>query len=160
MTEKLHEGLKALGNSAVNRKLYEQEGVNKKLLERFPNPFTITNPSGSVPTVDIDAPEFTSLCPLTGQPDFATILVSYTPDQWCVESKSFKIYLGSFRNQGEFHESCVNRIINDLVELLDPVYINVNGLFTPRGGIAFRPKATWYKDVTKKIDLAPLPLHF
>jgi 7-cyano-7-deazaguanine reductase len=145
MSDNLHDGLKALGNSAVNKKLYEQETVNKNLLERFPSPFAVTNPSAATGSVTITAPEFTSLCPLTGQPDFATIVVDYTPDQWCVESKSFKLYMGSFRNQGEFHESCVNRIVNDLVELLDLISIKVHGLFTPRGGIAFQPVAIWDK---------------
>lgn len=141
----IHEGLQALGNSAVNKPLYDQKGVNKTLLEKFPNPFTITNPHKATGRININAPEFTSLCPLTLQPDFATIVIDYQPDQWCVESKSLKLYLGSFRNQGEFHESCVNRIMNDLVDLLNPVDIRISGLFTPRGGIAFHPTATWDK---------------
>lgn len=144
MNEKLHDGLQALGNSAVNKELYEQDGVNKKLLERFPNPVKSgTNPFRVSGKVLIIAPEFTSLCPLTRQPDFAKIIIEYTADKWCVESKSLKLYLGSFRNQGEFHESCVNRMCNDLVELLHPVDILVKGEFTPRGGIAFWPVATW-----------------
>lgn len=145
MTDKLHEGLKALGNSAVNKPLYEKTGVDKKLLERFPNPFAVTNPYESNGTVQITAPEFTSLCPLTGQPDFATIFVEYKPNQWCVESKAIKLYFGSFRNQGEFHESCVNRMLNDLVELLEPHWIRIRGEFTPRGGIAFWPTAEYHK---------------
>lgn len=143
--KKLHDGLKALGNSAVNKELYEQPGVDKELLERFPNPFRIANPSCSSGTVLITAPEFTSLCPLTGQPDFAVIEVEYEPDEWCVESKSWKLYLGSFRHQGEFHEACVNRMMNDLVALLSPRSIRVTGKFTPRGGIAFWPTSTWSK---------------
>lgn len=145
MAKKLHDGLKALGNSAVNKELYEQPEVDNKLLERFPNPFRIANPTCATGTVLITAPEFTSLCPLTGQPDFAVIEVEYEPDEWCVESKSWKLYLGSFRHQGEFHESCVNRMMTDLVNLLSPRSIRVTGKFTPRGGIAFWPTATWSK---------------
>jgi 7-cyano-7-deazaguanine reductase len=139
----LHQNLQALGNSAVNKPLYEKQGVDKSVLERFPSPFAVSNPSGCAGTVTITAPEFTSLCPLTGQPDFATIVVEYIPRKWCVESKAWKLYLGSFRSQGEFHESCVNRMCNDLIELLDPEWIKVTGQFTPRGGIAFWPEAEW-----------------
>ena len=77
--------------------------------------------------VKITCPEFTSLCPLTGQPDFATIVIRYTPGKWCVESKSLKLYLGSFRNVGEFHESCIARIAKDLVTLLEPSTLIVRG---------------------------------
>lgn len=142
---KLHENLQALGNSAVNKPLYEKQGVDKSILEKFPSPFKVANPSGCSGTVEITAPEFTSLCPLTGQPDFATIVVEYEPDEFCVESKAWKLYLGSFRHQGEFHEACVNRMCNDLVELLQPTWIKVTGKFTPRGGIAFWPTASWSK---------------
>jgi len=86
-------------------------------------------------------PEFTSLCPKTGQPDFARILISYIPRERMVESKSLKLYLFSFRNHGDFHEDCVNIILNDLWELMDPKYIEVKGIFTPRGGIAIHPYA-------------------
>ena len=88
-------------------------------------------------------PEFTSLCPMTGQPDFATIVIDMEPDQWCVESKSLKLYLGSFRMHGEFHEACVCRIANDLVALLQPRWLRVEGRFTPRGGIPLWPKAEY-----------------
>lgn len=141
----LHKDLTALGNSAVNTPLYEQSGVNKDLLEKFPNPYKVDNRNRVSGSVNIVAPEVTSLCPLTKQPDFATIVIDYVPDQFCVESKSLKLYLGSFRHQGEFHEACVNRICNDLVELLSPELITVQGKFTPRGGIAFWPTASWAK---------------
>lgn len=141
----LHKDLKALGNSAVNQYLYRQEEVNAKLLERFPNPYHIHNRNAVGATILIEAPEFTSLCPITSQPDFAKIVVEYEPDEFCVESKSWKLYLGSFRHQGEFHEACVNRMINDLVDLLSPKRIRVTGEFTPRGGISFWPTATWSK---------------
>ena len=86
--------------------------------------------------VKFNCPEFTSLCPLTGQPDFATIYISYVPDVKMVESKSLKLYLFSFRNHGDFHEDCINIIMKDLVKLMDPKYIEVWGKFTPRGGIS------------------------
>jgi len=148
-------GLKALGSGETN---YEYEGANADLLEKFVSPFwaapregdddndehhIVRNPVGAAGSVHIEIPEFTSLCPLTGQPDFATIIIDYLPREWCVESKSLKLYIGSFRNSGEFHESCTCRIINDLVALLDPYKIQVQGRFTPRGGIPFWPDAQW-----------------
>ena len=95
--------------------------------------------------VRLNCPEFTSLCPVTGQPDFACIVIDYIPDGKLVESKSLKLYLFSFRNQGDFHEDCVNIILKDLVKLLAPKYMEVLGLFTPRGGIAIEPLATYAK---------------
>jgi 7-cyano-7-deazaguanine reductase len=89
--------------------------------------------------VHFDCPEFTSLCPITNQPDFATILIDYIPDQKMVESKSLKLYLFSFRNHGAFHEDCVNLIMKDLIGLMNPKYIEVTGLFSPRGGISIHP---------------------
>jgi 7-cyano-7-deazaguanine reductase len=89
--------------------------------------------------VTFNCPEFTGLCPITGQPDFATIHINYIPDVKMVESKSLKLYLFSFRNHGAFHEDCVNIIMKDLVDLMDPKYIEVVGLFTPRGGISIYP---------------------
>ena len=83
--------------------------------------------------VKFNCPEFTSLCPITGQPDFATIYISYIPSVKMVESKSLKLYLFSFRNHGDFHEDCMNIIMNDLIDLMDPKYIEVWGKFTPRG---------------------------
>jgi 7-cyano-7-deazaguanine reductase len=117
---------------------YVYSGADKTLLEWFPNPMPVGSPFTN--TIEIKAPEFTSLCPLTGQPDFATIVVNYIPNERCVESKAFKLYLGSFRNVGEFHEACVTRIALDLVELLNPLYLVVEGQFTPRGGIPFWPR--------------------
>ena len=135
--------LEALGNSAVNKELYTNAGVDKSLLECFTSPFVIKNNAGAVGLINIRAPEFTSLCPLTGQPDFATIIVDYVPNASCVESKAFKLYLGSFRNEGEFHESVCCRILNDLVDLLDPAWMRVKCEFTPRGGIPFWPTAVY-----------------
>ena len=95
--------------------------------------------------VKFNCPEFTSLCPMTGQPDFATIYISYVPDKKMVESKSLKLYLFSFRNHGDFHEDCVNIILKDLVKLMDPLYIEVWGKFTPRGGISIDPYVNYGK---------------
>ncbi len=89
--------------------------------------------------VKFNCPEFTSLCPVTGQPDFATIYISYVPDKLLVESKSLKLYLFSFRNHGDFHEDCVNIIMKDLIQLLQPKYIEVWGKFLPRGGLSIDP---------------------
>jgi 7-cyano-7-deazaguanine reductase len=99
--------------------------------------------------VKFNCPEFTSLCPKTGQPDFATIYISYIPDIKMVESKSLKLYLFSFRNHGDFHEDCMNIIMNDLIELMDPRYIEVWGKFTPRGGISIDPYCNYGKPGTK-----------
>lgn len=99
--------------------------------------------------VKFNCPEFTSLCPITGQPDFATITISYVPDEKLVESKSLKLYLFSFRNHGDFHEDCVNIIMKDLINLLDPKYIEVWGKFLPRGGISIDPYANHGKPGTR-----------
>ncbi len=115
-----------------------------ELLEAFPN----KHPENDY-FVKFNCPEFTSLCPMTGQPDFATIYISYVPDQKLVESKSLKLYLFSFRNHGDFHEDCVNIIMNDLIRKLDPKYIEVWGKFTPRGGISIDPYCNYGKAGTK-----------
>ena len=99
--------------------------------------------------VKFNCPEFTSLCPLTGQPDFATIYISYVPVVKMVESKSLKLYLFSFRNHGDFHEDCINIIMKDLVKLMDPKYIEVWGKFTPRGGISIDPYTNYGRKGTK-----------
>lgn len=148
--------LQALGSGDTK---YSFDGPHPDLLERFESPFwqtkerkdrgqsdadaPVRNPHGATGTLHIEVPEFTSLCPKTGQPDFAKIILDYVPRQWCVESKSLKLYLGSFRNAGEFHETCTATIINDLISLLEPYQIRVEGQFTPRGGIPFWPTAQW-----------------
>ncbi|WP_454189902.1 preQ(1) synthase [Paenibacillus sp. Marseille-Q7038] len=104
--------------------------------------------------VKFNTPEFTSLCPITGQPDFATIHISYIPDIKMVESKSLKLYLFSFRNHGDFHEDVVNIIMNDLIKLMDPRYIEVWGKFTPRGGISIDPYCNYGRPGTKYEELA------
>lgn len=132
----LHEHLHALGASKTE---YTYDKPSPALLEVFPNPFKSPSQGGARGTVHIEVPEFTSLCPMTGQPDFATIVIDYQPRALCVESKSLKLYLMSFRQHGEFHEACVNRIGNDLTELLSPYWLKIEGRFTPRGGIPFWP---------------------
>jgi len=109
-------------------------------LESFPNP----NPERDY-EISFDAPEFTCLCPMTGQPDFATIRIRYVPDQKCVELKSLKLYLWSYRDEGTFHEAVTNRIAGDLIELLDPRFLEVEGDFFVRGGIGTKVKVTHVK---------------
>ncbi|MDR0686167.1 MAG: preQ(1) synthase [Dysgonamonadaceae bacterium] len=104
------------------------------LLETIPNRHTENDY-----WVRLNCPEFTSLCPVTGQPDFATIVIGYIPDGLLVESKSLKLYLFGFRGHGAFHEDCVNIILNDLKNILRPKYIEVSGMFNPRGGISIHP---------------------
>ena len=104
--------------------------------------------------VQFNCPEFTSLCPITGQPDFAEIKILYIPGERMVESKSLKLYLFSFRNHGDFHEDCVNTIMKDLVKLMQPKYIEVVGIFTPRGGISIYPYANYGRPGTKYEQMA------
>jgi 7-cyano-7-deazaguanine reductase len=109
-------------------------------LEAFPN----KNP-GRPYTVTLVCPEFTCVCPMTGQPDFATITIRYIPDQKIVESKSLKLYFWSFRNEGHFHEHVTNTILDDLVAVLEPNYCHVTGAFSVRGGIAITVDAEYTK---------------
>lgn len=127
-------GVSLLGNTGVK---YPTEYC-PEILETFVN----KHPENEY-TVTFNCPEFTSLCPKTGQPDFARIVISYIPRERMVESKSLKLYLFSFRNHGDFHEDCVNIIMKDLVKLMDPRYLEVTGIFTPRGGIAIYPFANY-----------------
>ena len=120
-----------------------------EVLETFPN----KHPERDY-FVKFNCPEFTSLCPITGQPDFAEIRISYLPDVKMVESKSLKLYLFSFRNHGAFHEDCVNIIMKDLIRLMDPKYIEVTGIFTPRGGISIYPYANYGRPGTKYEEMA------
>ena len=102
----------------------------------------------------VNCPEFTSLCPMTGQPDYATIYISYVPDERMVESKALKLYLFSFRNHGDFHEDCVNIIMDDLIDAMDPKYIEVWGKFLPRGGISIDPYCNYGRPGTPWEDVA------
>lgn len=108
-----------------------------KKLDTFPNP----QPDRDY-EIRFDCPEFTCLCPKTGQPDFATIKIRYIPDRLCVELKSLKLYLWSYRNEGAFHESVTNQILNDLVSTLQPRFMEVIGDFFVRGGIHTTVTAT------------------
>jgi len=103
---------------------------DEAVLERVANPETDTPYM-----IRLVAPEFTSICPVTGQPDFAHLVIDYCPKDWIVESKSFKLYLGSFRNHGDFHEACTTGIGKRLVKELDPVWLRIGGYWYPRGGI-------------------------
>lgn len=123
-----------LGNTGVK---YPAE-YSPDILETFVN----KHPDNEY-VVTFNCPEFTSLCPKTGQPDFARIIINYIPRDRMVESKSLKLYLFSFRNHGDFHEDCVNIIMKDLVRLMDPRYLEVIGVFTPRGGISIYPFANY-----------------
>ena len=127
------EGLQALGKKTEYRMDYAPE-----VLETFEN----KHPDNDY-WVQFNCPEFTSLCPITGQPDFAEIKILYIPGRRMVESKSLKLYLFSFRNHGDFHEDCVNIIMKDLVKLMDPKYLEVTGWFMPRGGISIYPFANY-----------------
>lgn len=95
--------------------------------------------------ITFDCPEFTSLCPVTGQPDFGEITIKYIPDKKCIESKSLKIFLFSFRNHNTFHEEAVNTILDEIVKKCSPRRAEVSGIFRPRGGIALTVKADYTK---------------
>lgn len=114
-----------------------------KQLETFPNP-----EPGRDYTIRIEIPEFTCLCPKTGQPDFATITLEYVPNELCIELKSLKLYIWSFRDEGAFHEAVTNQVLNDLVNACDPHFMRVQAKFNVRGGIstsviAEHRKPTW-----------------
>lgn len=152
MTEKINkiEGVSLLGNKDVTYNY----NYNPEILERFENKHKENDYF-----VKFNCPEFTSLCPITGQPDFASIYISYVPEVYMVESKSLKLYLFSFRNHGDFHEDCVNKIMKDLIKLLNPKYIEVWGKFTPRGGISIDPFCNYGKEGTDWFETAKKRLH-
>ena len=138
-------GVSLLGNQNVRY----PDNYAPEVLETFVNKHP-----GNDYFVKFNCPEFTSLCPITGQPDFATITISYVPGERMVESKSLKLYLFSFRNHGDFHEDCVNVIMKDLIKLMDPKYIEVWGKFTPRGGISIDPYYNYGRPETKYEKMA------
>lgn len=135
----------ALGQRAQ----YRYDSPDTDVLETFPNP----QPQ-QLWAVSLACLEFTSLCPVTGQPDFGRLFIDYVPGGRCVESKSLKLYLMRYRNHGTFHEDCVNRVADDLATKLAPRYLRVYGDFNPRGGIAIRPLA-----VRKDPGLSPAEEH-
>ena len=142
--DRTREGLKALGRETEYLNHYAPEVLETFVNKHLENDYW----------VQFNCPEFTSLCPITGQPDFAEIKIMYIPAERMVASKSLKLYLFSFRNNGDFHEDCVNIIMKDLVRLMDPKYIEVVGLFTPRGGISIYPYANYGKPGTKYEKMA------
>ena len=133
-TENELQGVTLLGNQHTQY----SDNYSPEVLETFPN----KHPENEY-LVTFNCPEFTTLCPKTGQPDFGHIYISYIPRERMVESKSLKLYLFSFRNHGDFHEDCINIIMKDLIKLMEPKYIEVTGYFLPRGGISIYPFANW-----------------
>jgi len=132
--DKQHPGLTLLRKGEIDY----PSTPDAAILESFEN----THPARDY-WIDFDCPEFTSICPITGQPDFGTITIHYIPDKLCVESKSLKLYLFAFRNEGAFHEEVVNRILDDLIVAVSPRKAQVKGAFNARGGIAITVEATY-----------------
>lgn len=144
MTDNIYENLTQLG-SQTGLPTNPEEAV----LERVPNP------KKDMPhCVRFTAPEFTSMCPLTGAPDFAHLMIDYVPNDWLVESKSLKLFLGSFRNHGAFHEDCTLEIARRIIEITEPKWLRIGGYWYPRGGIpidvfyqtATPPEGIWIPD--------------
>lgn len=125
MTDEQYKHLTLLGHHAA-----PPANPSDAKLERVPNPASERHY-----VVRLTCPEFTSLCPLTGQPDFASLMIDYIPGNWLVESKSFKLLMVSYRNHGAFHEACTMEIAHKLVSLLDPVWLRIGAYWYPRGGI-------------------------
>ena len=144
--------LQHLGSSKTK---YKFNKPNPKLLEVFINLHQDT-----IYVIPFECFEFSSLCPKTGQPDFATIHINYIPKRKCVESKSLKLYLFSFRNSGEFMEDITNRIMKDLYKLLEPYYIEVYSNFNSRGGIYLRPFTSKFYDILNKEPLIEIMKRF
>jgi 7-cyano-7-deazaguanine reductase len=137
-----HEGMKRDGTEDLTilkggRTTYP-DTPEKAQLETFPNQYHSRDY-----VIEFDCPEFTSVCPVTGQPDFAKIVITYVPDMRCIESKSLKLYLGSFRNTGMFHEEITNRILDDLVAACAPRWAQVCGTMNARGGISIEVTAEY-----------------
>ena len=144
MAESIYSNLKQLGGATVL-----PDSPDQAVLERVQNP-----QSDTVYNVRFTVPEFTSLCPMTGQPDFAHLMIDYVPGEWLVESKSLKLYLGAFRNHGAFHEACTVMIARRLYDFLDPKWLRIGGYWYPRGGIPIdvfwqsgaKPDGVWIPD--------------
>ncbi len=134
--KKTHEDLKLLGAGGAEY----PESPDKAEIETFPNRNTDRDYR-----VSFDCPEFTCLCPKTGQPDFGRLKISYIPDKKCIESKSLKFYLFSFRNEGMFNEEVANRILDDLVSACAPRAMEIEAVFSARGGIAITVRAEYRK---------------
>ena len=125
MSDDIYKNLTQLGGSSAI-----PESPDKAVLERVPNPH-----KGTDYAVRFTAPEFTSICPLTGQPDFAHLMLDYVPGEWLVESKSLKLFLTSFRNHGDFHEACTVKIAKRIEEVTQAKWLRLGGYWYPRGGI-------------------------
>ena len=134
--------LRVLGTGKLPK---TDEAPGPQLLEAFPNTYPKRNY-----IIRIAYPEFTSLCPVTGQPDFANLMLDYIPDLLCVESKSFKLYMLAFRNHHSFMETLVNSMLDDLWTVLAPRWMRIHGLFVPRGGTHLHVFAEQFKDLTKR----------
>lgn len=140
----IYEALTQLGGSSAL-----PESPERAVLERVPNP-----QKGLDYLVRFTAPEFTSICPITGAPDFAHIMIDYVPKDWLVESKSLKLFLGSFRAHGAFHEDCTLTIARRLIECMEPLWLRIGGYWYPRGGIPIdvfyqtgpAPEGVWIPD--------------
>jgi len=140
-----------LKNNVLGKKIkkFVFDKPDAKLLETFRNRYAERDY-----IIDIEIPEFTCICPLTGQPDFATIYIRYIPDKRCIESKSLKLYIFSYRNFGEFHEDVINRILDDCVETCKPRWMRVVGKFRVRGGISITPITEYKKQGFKLPEYA------
>jgi len=133
----------------LGREIRGFDSPETAILESVPNPHPDT-----LYLARFAVPEFTSLCPVTGQPDFAHLVIDYAPDQWLIESKSLKLYLGSFRNHGAFHEDCTVGIAKKIVEIAAPRWLRIGGYWYPRGGIPIdvfyqtgaAPEGLWVPD--------------
>jgi 7-cyano-7-deazaguanine reductase len=144
MSEDIYKNLKQLGGATVLPQSPEQAELER-----------VKNPQADVDyCVRFTAPEFTSICPITGQPDFAHLVIDYVPDEWLVESKSLKLFLGAFRNHGAFHEDCTIMIARRIVDFISPKWLRIGGYWYPRGGIpidifyqtAEAPSGVWIPD--------------
>jgi 7-cyano-7-deazaguanine reductase len=140
-------GLKLLGSGSTR---YRFDEPSAAILEAFPNQFPDRDYE-----IRFEHPEFTSLCPKTGQPDFATIEITYIPDRLCIETKSLKLYFTAYRNHGSFMETITNKILDDLVSVCHPRMMQVVALFNPRGGTSLTVTAQYEKD-----DAAPIGTRF
>jgi len=147
MTKDDTSGLKHLGSGKT---AYSFEAPSAAILEAFPNQYPHRDYQ-----IRFEHPEFTSLCPKTGQPDFATIEITYIPDLLCIETKSLKLYFTAFRNHGSFMETITNKILDDLVSVCQPRMMQVVAMFNPRGGTSLTVTAEFIKD-----DGAPIETQF
>jgi 7-cyano-7-deazaguanine reductase len=134
---------------------YNYDSPNKKILDKVENPHNDIDY-----VIRFSSPEFTSICPITGQPDFANIIIDYVPEKQIVESKSLKLYLVSYRNHGAFHEDCTIQIAKDIIATIKPKWLRIQGFWYPRGGIPIDvffqtgdlPKGLFVKDCEVKLN--------